>query len=156
MADPAARIGKVVVKQLPTNEDLILGIKRLCVDNGIRYGQILSVIGSLRHLTIECIVASRENDSGFDFGPPKVIPGPMQILSLVGLIFENESGEMDTHIHGTFSDSNGNIFGGHIIEGECPVAVRLTIVIGELAGVRISEVKDVASGHLLMDVAQQG
>ena len=156
MADPTAHIGKVIVKQLPTNEDLVQGIKRLCTNNGIRYGQILSVIGSLRHLTIECIVVSQENDSGFDFGPPKVIPGPMQILSLVGIIFENESGEMDTHIHGTFSDSDGNIFGGHIIEGECPVAVRLTIVIGEIAGVGMIERKDRESGHLLMHVTQQG
>ena len=155
MADPAAHIGKVVVKQLPTNEDLIQGIKQLCADNGIRYGQILSVIGSLRHLTIECIVVSDENESGFYFGPPRVIPGPLQILSLVGLIFENASGEMDTHIHGTFSDSDGNIFGGHIIEGECPVAVRLTIVIGELAGVSMKERIDPDSDHWHMHVAPE-
>ena len=64
MADPVASIGKVIVKHLPTNEDLIGCIKKICVENGIRCGQILSVIGSIRHLTIECIVVSDENESG--------------------------------------------------------------------------------------------
>jgi len=106
-------------------------------------------------LTIECIVVSDENESGFDFGPPRVIPGPMQILSLVGIIFENEDGEMDTHIHGTFSDSDGNICGGHVLEGENPVAVRLSIVIGEIVGVSLMEKRDQESGYLIMHVEQQ-
>jgi len=155
MADPVASIGKVIVKHLPTNEDLIGCIKKICVENEIRCGQILSVIGSIRHLTIECIVVSEESESGFDFGPPRVIPGPMQILSLVGIIFENEDGEMDTHIHGTFTDSDGNIYGGHVLEDENPVAVRLSIVIGEIAGVNLMEKKDPESGHLIMHVEQQ-
>lgn len=61
MADPVASIGKVIVKHLPTNKDLIGCIKKICVENGIRCGQILSVIGSIRHLTIECIVVSEES-----------------------------------------------------------------------------------------------
>ena len=52
MTDPAASLGKVIVKQLPSNEDLIQNIKKLCTDNGIRYAKILSVVGSLRKLTI--------------------------------------------------------------------------------------------------------
>ena len=154
MTNPVARIGKVIVKHLPTNEDLIGSIKEICRKNGIRCAQILSVIGSIRHLTIECIIVSDENESGFDFGPPRVIPGPMQILSLVGMIFENEDGEMDAHIHGTFSDSDGNIYGGHVLEGENPVAVRLSIVIGEIAGIHLTEKKDPESGHLIMHVEQ--
>jgi len=63
--------------------------------------------------------------------------------------------EMDTHIHGTFSDSDGNIYGGHVLEGENPVAVRLSIVIGEIAGVNLMEKKDPESGHLIMHVEQQ-
>ena len=155
MADPVASIGKVIVKHLPTNEDLIGCIKKICVENGIRCGQILSVIGSIRHLTIECIVVSDEKKSGFDFGPPRVIPGPMQILGLSGIIFKDEDGKMDTHIHGTFTDSDGNIYGGHILVGENPVAVRLSIVIGEIAGVNLMEKKDQESGYLIMHVQQQ-
>ena len=79
----------------------------------------------------------------------------MQILSLVGMIFENEDGEMDTYIHGTFSDSDGNIYGWHVLEGENPVAVRLSIVIGEIAGVNLKEIKDPGSGHLIMHIEKQ-
>jgi predicted DNA-binding protein with PD1-like motif len=155
MADPAASLGKIIVKQLPSNEDLIQNIKKLCIDNGIRYAKILSVVGSLRKLTVECIVVSEINESGFDFGPPRVFAGPLQILSLAGIIFENEAGEMDAHLHGTFSDSDGNVFGGHILEGENPVATRLVIVIGEIAGVSMIEKYDKESGHMVLHVEER-
>jgi len=41
------------------------------------------------------------------------------------------------------------------LEGENPVAVRLSIVIGEIAGVNLMEKKDPESGHLIMHVEQQ-
>jgi hypothetical protein len=152
MADPVASIGKVIVKHLPTNEDLIGGIKRLCADNGIRYGQVLSVIGSVRSLAIECVVISEDDENAFDFGPPRVIAGPLQILSLVGLVFEDQDGDTVVHVHGTFSNSNGAIYGGHLLEGQNPVAVRLSIVIGEIVGVEMTEIMDNDSGHLIMRV----
>ena len=97
------------------------------MENGIRCGQILSVIGSIRHLTIECIIVSEEN----------------------------EDGEMDMHIHGTVSDSYGNIYGGYVLEGENPVVVSFSIVIGDIVGVNLMEKKDQESGHLIMHVQQQ-
>ena len=154
MADPIASIGQVIVKHLPTNEDLIGGIKNICAENGIRYGQILSVVGSIRRLAIECVVVSEDDKNDFDFGPPRVIPGPLQVIGLVGLIFENEDCEMVAHVHGTFSDSTGSVYGGHLLEGENPVAVRLCLVIGEITGVRMIEKMDGESGHLVMHVGQ--
>ena len=152
MTEPGAKFGKIIVKQLPTNTDLVESIKKVCTDNGIRYGTILSTVGSVRKLTIECVVPSDTSGSGFDFGPPKVIPGPLQVLGLDGTIFETDAGEMDTHIHGSFADSEGNVYGGHLIEGENPIATRLVTVIGEIADVSLVEKFDEASGHRLLHV----
>ena len=152
MAEPRAKLGKIIVRQLPTNTDLVESIKKICADNGIRYGTILSTVGSLRKLTIECVVPSDKSGSGFDFGPPRVIPGPLQVLSLAGVIFETDKGEMDTHIHGSFSDSEGKVYGGHLIEGENPIATRLVTVIGEIADVSLIERYDEESGHRLLQV----
>lgn len=152
MAEPKAKLGKIIVRQLPTNTDLVESIKKACADNGIRYGTILSTVGSLRKLTIECVVPSDKTGSGFDFGPPKVILGPLQVLGLAGAIFETATGEMDTHIHGSFSDSEGNVYGGHLIEGENPIATRLVTVIGKIDDVSLIERLDKKSGHRLLHV----
>jgi predicted DNA-binding protein with PD1-like motif len=71
-------------------------------------------------LTIENVILSKTSKTGADFGPPKVIPGPLQVMSLEGFIYDSAKGEMDHHIHGLFADTDGNICGGHLIEGGIP------------------------------------
>jgi predicted DNA-binding protein with PD1-like motif len=145
-------IGKVLPIQLPAGEDFITSLKKACEKQGIHYATILSTVGSLRQLTIERIVVSKTSKTGVDFAPPKVIPGPMQVMSLVGVIYESAKGEMDHHIHGLFADTEGNIRGGHLIEGGCPIQNRLVTVVGEIAGVRMIERLDEESGHMVMNV----
>jgi len=115
--DLYAKFGRIVVKQLPPNSDLVEGIKKTCVDNGICCGAILTTVGSRKDL---------------------VIPGPLQVLSLVGVIFEKDTGEMDVHIHGSFLGVDGKIYGGDL-EGKSPVLARLVTVIGEVTDVRLIE-----------------
>ncbi len=152
MAEPREKLGRILVRQLPTNTDLIESIKKLCADNGIRYGAILSTVGSLRQLKMEGVVPSEKSGTGTDFGPPQVIPGPLQVVGLEGVILDNETGEMDTHIHGTFADMTGKIYGGHVMEGGSPIATRLVIVIGEIADASLTERYDEQSGHRLLHV----
>ncbi len=147
----SARFGKIIPVQLPTREDLIVSIKKVCQENGIRCGAIVSIVGTLLQLTIEGVVISKTAKIGQDFGPPQVIPGPLQVINLDGFIFENEKGEMDTHFHGSFV-SKGKIYAGHLIEGGCPVSTRLVVVIGEIADVSMIEKLDPKSGHRLMHI----
>jgi len=146
------RMGKVLPVQLPAGEDLVVSLKKTCRDNGIRYAAILSTVGSLRQLTIENVIVSKTSKTGADFGPPKVFPGPLQVMSLEGFIYESAKGEMDYHIHGLFADTEAKICGGHLIEGGNPVQTRLVIMLGEVAGVRMVERLDEVSGHLVMNV----
>jgi predicted DNA-binding protein with PD1-like motif len=153
MAEPREKLGRILVRQLPTNTDLIGSIKKVCVDNGIHYGTVLSAVGSLHQLKMEGVVASKESGSGTDLGPPKIIPGPMQVLNLDGIIFtRGETREMDTHIHGVFIDTGGKLYGGHVMEEESTVATRLVVVIGEIAEVSLIEQYDEKSGHRLLHV----
>lgn len=145
-------IGKMVPMQLPTGEDLITSLKKACRDNGIRYAAILSTVGSLRQLTIENVIVDKTSRTGTGFGPPKVIPGPLQVMSLEGFIYDSAKGETDYHIHGLFADTDGKICGGHLIEGGNPIQTRLVMVVGEIAGVRMVERLDEKSGHLIMNV----
>jgi predicted DNA-binding protein with PD1-like motif len=125
--------GRILPIMLPPDKDLITSIKKTCNDNEIRAGTILTAVGSLQKLTVTIPVPSEL------FSPPYVIDGPLQVLSLVGIIFEKDSGELDVHIHGSFMGQDGIVHGGHLVEGECPVLRRLEAVIGEIADVRLLE-----------------
>lgn len=152
MAVAKERMGRLLVRQLPTNTDLVGSIKKACADNGIRYGAILSTVGSVRQVKMEGVVVSSKTGSGTDFGPPRIIPGPLQVLGLEGVIYDSEKGEMDAHVHGTFVNTAGEIFGGHVMEGDSTIATRLVIVIGEVADVTLTERYDKKSGHQILHV----
>jgi len=141
--------GKILPIQLPSEEDLITSLKKACADQGIRYGTILSTVGSVRKLTIEGVILT---DHGPDFGPPTVVEGCLQVVSLEGFIYDSEEGETTQHIHGVFADTEGNIYGGHVIEGETIIDHRFVTVIAEITGLKMTERLHQDSGHLVMDV----
>ncbi len=145
-------IGKVLPIQLPSGEDLITSLKKACAKQGIHYAAILSTVGSLRQLTIEGVAVSKTSKTGTEFAPPQVIAGPLQVMSVEGMIYDSAKGEMDHHVHGLFADTEGNIRGGHLIEGGCPIQTRLVTVVGEITGVRMTERLDEESGHLVINV----
>lgn len=145
------RLGKIITRQLPTQSDLVKGIKQLCADNGIRYGAILTTVGSLRELGIDMPGPIRKDRSEAEM-TEVVLPGPMQVLSLIGVIFENDRGEMDYHIHGSFLDAKGKILGGHLLEGKNPILARMVVVIGELADVSLIEGFDEESRQRFLNV----
>ncbi len=128
------KLGKIVTRQLPTNTDLLGGIMKLCTDNGIRYGAILTTVGSLRKLSV-LVPGPVPKDKTEATTKTLVVPGPLQVLSLVGVIFETDKGEMTSHIHGSFLGADGKIYGGDLIEGENPILARLVTVIGEVTDV---------------------
>ena len=145
------KLGKIVTMQLPAKSDLVGGIKQLCVDNGIRYGAILTSVGSLRELGIEVPGPIRKDRSEASM-KEVVLPGPLQVLSLIGVIFENNTGEMDFHIHGSFLDAQGKIHGGHVLEGKNPILARMVVVIGEVADVSLIEGFDDESRQRFLNV----
>jgi predicted DNA-binding protein with PD1-like motif len=149
--DLYGRLGKIVTRQLPTKSDLVKGIKQLCADNEIRYGAILTTVGSLRELAIE-VPGPIRKDRSETVQKEVVLPGPMQVLSLIGVIFENADGEMDVHIHGSFLDAQGKIHGGHLIEGKNPILARMVVVIGEVADVSLIEGFDEESRQRFVNV----
>ena len=150
MVEPTAELGRTIVKQLPNDEDMVESIKKACIEHGIRYGVILSTVGTLRHLTFETVAPSGKTRAGTVFGSRFIIPGPMQIVSLEGVIYEIETGELTVHIHGSFADIQGKVYGGDVVEGENPVATRVVAVIAEISAVKLIERLDDKSGHRIL------
>jgi len=136
------KFGKMVPLRLLPGTDLMNGLKKVCEDNGIRHGTLLSAIGSLRKLTIQVLAPNEKVKLGAAYTPPQTIPGPIEILGIQGVIFEIDNGEVALHLHGTFCDQDGKTFGGHIVPGENPILATLDAVISEVTGVKLTRRHD--------------
>ncbi len=147
MANPGAihasgRFGKTVPVRLRTGTDVMEGLKDVCLQEGIKHGAILMGIGSLRQLSYQVLTPKPETKLGAGYTEPVVVPGPVEILSLQGVIFQSEAGETLLHVHGTFSDQHGKVYAGHVVAGANPILATLDGVIAELAGVKLTRRMD--------------
>jgi predicted DNA-binding protein with PD1-like motif len=93
MADPSAfhasgRFAKAVPVRLRPGTDVMEGLKQVCEAHGIRQGAILMGIGSLRQLSYQVLTPKPETKLGAGYTDPVVVPGPVEILSLQGVIFQ--------------------------------------------------------------------
>lgn len=138
----AGKYGKVVAIGLLPGADLVNGIKKVCEDENIHHGTVATVVGSLHKLTFSQVVSDsdeRKDKFGPGFTEHRIVSGPLQVLSVQGIIYETEAGEVVVHIHGTFNDLNGRVHGGHLLPGENPVRNRLEAVVAEIKDVRLIE-----------------
>lgn len=131
------KFGKMIPVRLRPGTDLMNGIKKTCEDNGVRYGAVMTAIGSLRKLTYQVLVPNDKAKMGASYKEPKTIPGPIEVLGVQGVIFQSEEGQTLLHLHGSFCDKDGKFFGGHLVQGENPILATLDVVIGEVADARL-------------------
>ncbi len=132
------KFGKIIPVRLLPGTDLMNGLKKVCEDNGVRHGTLLTAIGSLRKLTIQLLAPNEKVKLGAAYTKPQTIPGPIEILGIQGVILETETGEVVLHLHGIFCDKDGKTFGGHIVPDENPVLATLDAVISEVTGVKLT------------------
>jgi len=129
--------GRLVPVRLKTGTDLTEGLQEVCLRLGIKYGALLVGIGSLRQLSY-CVLTPRpELKSGAGYTDPEVVPGPVEVVGLSGVIFQSETGETLFHLHGTFSDKTGKVYAGHVVAGANPVLTTLDAVVGEVTDARM-------------------
>jgi predicted DNA-binding protein with PD1-like motif len=113
------------------------GIKKTCEDNGVRYGTVISAIGSLRKLTYQVLIPDDKAKMGASYNEPQTVPGPIEVLGIQGVIFQSEEGQTLLHLHGSFCNKDGKFFGGHVVQGDNPVLATLDAVIGEVTNARM-------------------
>lgn len=132
------KFGKMIPVRLQPGTDLMNGLKKVCEDNGVRHGALLVGIGSLQKVTFMILEPNEKAKIGAAYTEPKVIPGPIEILGVQGVIFESDTGDVVLHLHGAFCDKDGKVFGGHVVAGENPILATLDAVIGETTGVNLT------------------
>jgi len=131
------KFGRFIPVRLRTHTDITNGLKAVCEENGIKYGAVVFGIGSVRQLTYQVLAPKPETKLGAGYTDPQVLPGPIEVVSMHGVIFQSEDGQTLLHLHGTFSDKEGKVYGGHIVAGGNPVLATLDAVIAEVTDAEI-------------------
>lgn len=130
----------VIIRVLP-GFDLIEGIEEACQSLGIKSGAVTSCIGSLQRASL-MIAVPLNNKIGAGYSDPRVLEGPLELLSGQGTIGLEEGGEIAIHLHGVVSDKEGHVHGGHLVKGENPVLITCEVMVTQAEGIRIVRVYD--------------
>ena len=105
-----------VVKRLLPGQDLKAELINLARVNHIQSGCVISGVGSFTHARVRT-AAENGKETYVEWDEH------MEIVSITGTI-----SEYGQHVHLSFSDINGNTYGGHLAEG-CRVFTVVEIVI---------------------------
>ncbi len=129
-----------IIRVLPGN-DIIEGVEEACKNLGIKSGAITSCIGSLQRASL-MIAVPLNNKIGAGYSDPKMIEGPLELLSGQGTIGQQKEGEISLHLHGVVSDKEGHVHGGHMVRGENPVLITSEVMVTQIEGIRIVRTYD--------------
>jgi predicted DNA-binding protein with PD1-like motif len=152
----SGKFGKVVPVRLRPGTDVMGGILQVCEAEGIRHGAVLAGIGSLRQLSYQVLTPKADTKLGAGYTEPEVVPGPVEIVGLQGVLFQSEAGERLLHLHGTFSDQHGKVYAGHVVAGANPVLATLDGLVAEVVDVRLTRRMEVEAGLALFTPERLG
>lgn len=134
-------IKRVVALRMSPGEDVLLGLEKVCKENNIKDGFILTGIGSLANAKFFDPVELPDKKAGYGYSDPICMDGPIEILSLSGMICHDSDGTILLHVHYALSDKDGNAFGGHLIEGN-KVLLTCDVLIAEVDGIEMGRAFD--------------
>ena len=152
-----AGVWAVVGRILPRT-DLIAGVKSICMEHNIRNGTIVSCIGSLNYARFVWAIPDPLLKTGFRYGDPKVLAGPVELIASQGTIGtlagkeRGMEGELSVHMHIVVTDDNGVTWSGHIQDEGNPVCMTAEVTILAFDGVEIVRELDAESGLTLFGV----
>lgn len=129
---------RIVFGRLFPGTELLDGIKEICRAHEIRNGIVVSCIGSLNFARFVWATPDPFHKMGFRYGEPKVIAGPLELISGQGTIgTKATSGELFVHLHAVMTEDSGATWSGHIMEKGNPICVTAEIAIQAFDGVEI-------------------
>ncbi|HEX7390091.1 MAG TPA: PPC domain-containing DNA-binding protein [Acidiphilium sp.] len=114
-------MGRVAYARIAPNEDLVLGVEKLCIAEGFRNAFVRGALGSL---TDACL--------GTQDGKFIQIKGPaVEIVSLAGEVRSGSDGSMRAALTGVVADTDGNVHGGPFVAGSNPICMTFEVTLEE-------------------------
>ncbi len=120
----AGRIGKVVYARLAPNEDLVQGIEKICIAQGLRHALVRTGLGSLVDACLDLPGGTRHPVTG-----PAV-----EVLSLFGEVRAQGDGVVQAlraDLSGVVVDAAGRVVSGVLVAGANPVFATFEVTLEE-------------------------
>ena len=120
----AGRIGKVVYARMAPNEDLVQGIEKICMAQGLRHALVRSGLGSLVDACLDLPGGQRHP-----------VMGPaVEVLSLFGEVRTQADGIVRTlraDVSAVVVDAAGRVTSGVLVSGANPVFATFEVTLEE-------------------------
>lgn len=115
------RMGRVGYARIAPNEDLVLGVEKLCAAEGFRHAFVRGALGSL----VDACLATPD-------GRCREVPGPaVEVVSLAGEVRPQPDGSLRAALTGVVADRDGCVHGGPFVPGANVVCVTFEITLEE-------------------------
>lgn len=131
---------RTVTFRLKAGQLLKEEIEARAIKLNISAGVLLSAVGALKQVNLRMAGATPDKET------IKPFVGSFEIVSGIGTISKG-----GCHMHISISDTEGNVFGGHLKDG-CVVGVTAEIVIGVFDDVAYRRVLDKQTGFKELQV----
>lgn len=136
------RLGEVVVARMEVGEDLLEGLTKICKENGIRNGVILSGFGSVSRAVVSGTATDQFPPD--DFYKIDRSEG-VEILAISGVI-------ADYHVHAHVSlCTPSESFGGHLEKGNIIFSLAEVVIAG-LEDLQLKRMRDPVTQQRLLQV----
>jgi predicted DNA-binding protein with PD1-like motif len=130
VAAEVSRAGRLVVARLLPKTDLLLGLAKICDENEVKTGCIVSMLGGLRKARFLHPIRDPVAKMGINYGPPVELEGPLEFAVGSGLLGSLQSGQRFIHLHAVLADLDNRLYTGHLIEGNL-VLTTMEVVVQE-------------------------
>jgi predicted DNA-binding protein with PD1-like motif len=117
----SGKMGRVAYARIAPNEDLVLGIEKLCLAQGFNNAFVRGALGSLVDAGLE----------GIDGNVIEVKGPAVEIVSLAGEVRSDENGTPCASLTGVVADPEGKVYGGPFVLGMNPICVTFEVTLEE-------------------------
>ena len=114
-------MGRIAYARIAPNEDLVLGVEKLCLREGFRNAFVRGALGSL----VDACLA-RQDDTWQQVKGPAV-----EIVSIAGEVREQADGSLKARLSGVVADTEGNVHGGVFVAGFNPICITFEVTLEE-------------------------
>lgn len=130
-----------ILGRLKRGTDLMQGIKEICKQFEVSAGQF-QCMGSLNYATY-MQVQRADSEGNMEYSPIQKTNSGVELVTATGFIgIDNETNELDLHVHGAFVDCDAQFSAGHFIEGGNITAVTIEYVIHVVKDVEVKRILD--------------
>ncbi|QRX81049.1 PPC domain-containing DNA-binding protein [Glaciimonas sp. PAMC28666] len=114
-------MGRVAYARIAPNEDLVLGVEKLCIAEGFKNAFVRGALGSL----VDACLGTLD-------GKYVQIKGPaVEIVSLAGEVRSKDDGSLNASLTGVVADPEGNVYGGPFVAGANPICMTFEVTLEE-------------------------